>query len=151
MANSNMPSLAALLGLVAVAGYQNRDKISDFVKNISGGGGMAAALPGGLGGALSTGAAASAAGGGGLGGALGGLLNHFQQNGAGDVASSWVGTGTNQPITGDQLSKVLGPDLVGKISASTGLTPDQIVAQLSQVLPQVIDHMTPQGKLPPHA
>lgn len=149
MANNNMPSLAALLGLVAVAGYQNRDKISDFVKGLSGGsgaaavpgvpsaGGLTAALPGGLSG--------------GLGGVLGGLINHFQENGAGDVAGSWVGTGTNQPISGSQLSQVLGPDLVAKISASTGLTPDQIVAQLSQVLPQVVDHMTPQGKLPPHA
>ncbi len=145
MANNNMPSLAALLGLVAVAGYQNRDKISDFVKGLSGGGGGAAALPGG------SAAAASAALPGGIGGLLGGLVSHFQQNGAGDVASSWVGTGSNLPITGDQLSKVLGPDLVSKISASTGLSPHQIVAQLSQVLPQVVDHMTPQGKLPPHA
>ncbi len=133
MAN-NMPSLTALLGLVAVAGYQNRDKISDFVKGLTGGG--AAASP------------AAAAIPGGIGGALGGLLNHFQTNGMGDVAKSWVGTGTNMPIDGAQLSQVLGPDMVAKIAASTGMSPDQILAQLSQVLPQVVDHLTPGGQMP---
>jgi len=156
MANNNMPSLAALLGLVAVAGYQNRDKISDFVKSLSGGSGAAApSLPGAKSGGLGDlgGLTAALPGGlsGGLGGVLGGLVSHFQEKGAGDVAGSWVGTGANQPITGDQLTKVLGPDLVSKISASTGLTPDQIVSQLSAVLPQFVDHLTPQGKLPPHA
>ena len=140
MANSNMPSLAALLGLVAVAGYQNRDKISDFVKGLSGGG-TASAIPASAG-------ASSAALPGGLAGALGGLISHMQSNGGGDVASSWVGTGSNLPITGDQLNKVLGPDLVAKIAASTGMSTDQILAQLSHVLPQVVDHATPQGKLP---
>ena len=130
--NSNLPSLGALLGLVAVAGYQNRDKISDFVKGLSGGGAAspAAAIPGGLT------------------GALGGLVSHLQANGAGSAANSWVGTGNNLPITGAQLSQALGPDLVNKISATTGMTPDQIMAQLSQVLPQVVDHLTPKGQLP---
>ena len=133
--NSNLPSLGALLGLVAVAGYQNRDKISDFVKGLSGGGGASA-----------TPAAAQIPGG--LTGALGGLVSHMQANGAGAAANSWVGTGANLPITGAQLSQALGPDLVNKISASTGMTPDQILAQLSQVLPQVVDHLTPKGQLP---
>jgi uncharacterized protein YidB (DUF937 family) len=130
--NSNLPSLGALLGLVAVAGYQNRDKISDFVKGLSGGGATApaAAIPGGLT------------------GALGGLVSHLQANGAGTAANSWVGTGNNLPISGAQLSQALGPDLVNKISATTGMTPDQILAQLSQVLPQVVDHLTPEGRLP---
>ena len=130
--NSNLPSLGALLGLVAVAGYQNRDKISDFVKGLSGGGAAspAAAIPGGLT------------------GALGGLVSHLQANGAGTAANSWVGTGNNLPISGAQLSQALGPDLVNKISATTGMTPDQIMAQLSQVLPQVVDHLTPKGQLP---
>jgi uncharacterized protein YidB (DUF937 family) len=133
--NSNMPSLGALLGLVAVAGWQNRDKISDFVKGL-GGTGDAPASP------------AAAAIPGGLAGALGGLVSHMQANGAGDIAGSWVGTGANMPINGGQLSQVLGPDLVGKIAASTGLSPDQILAQLSQVLPQVVDVLTPKGQLP---
>lgn len=133
MANSISPSLTALLGLAAVAGYQNRSKISDFVKGLTGGGAAAApaqAIPGGIAGALS------------------GLVAHMQGNGAGNIANSWVGTGANLPITGSQLSQVLGPDLVNKISASTGLSADQLVAQLSAVLPQLVDHMTPQGQLP---
>ena len=133
MAN-NMPALSALLGLVAVAGFQNRDKISDFVKGLTGGGATAnpaaAAIPGGIA------------------GALGGLISHLQANGAGAAAKSWVSTGANLPIDGAQLTQALGPDLVAKISASTGMTPDQILAQLSQVLPQVVDHLTPAGQMP---
>ncbi len=133
MANSNMPSLTALLGLAAVAGYANRDKISDFVKGITGG---------------STAAAPTTQIPGGLSGALGGLVSHMQANGAGDVANSWVGTGTNLPINGSQLTQVLGPDLVNKISSSTGLSPDQLVSQLSAILPQLVDKLTPHGQLP---
>ncbi len=134
--NNNMPSMAALLGLVAVAGWQNRDKISSFVNGLTGGGGAAAPA-----------APASTQIPGGLAGALSGLVNHMKENGAGDIANSWVGTGQNLPVNGAQLSQILGPDLVNKISSTTGLTPDQIVSQLSTVLPQVIDHLTPQGKV----
>ena len=135
MASSISPSLTALLGLAAVAGYQNRDKISEFVKGLTGGGAAAAPsavqqIPGGIA------------------GALGGLVSHMQGNGAGNIANSWVGTGANLPINGLQLSHVLGPDLVNKISAATGLSPDQLVTQLSAVLPQIVDHLTPQGQLP---
>ncbi len=135
MANSISPSLTALLGLAAVAGYQNRSKISDFVKGLTGGGSAAAAAP-------------AQAIPGGIAGALSGLVAHMQGNGAGNIANSWVGTGANLPITGLQLSQILGPDLVNKISASTGLSADQLVAQLSAVLPQLVDHMTPQGQMP---
>ena len=135
MANSISPSLTALLGLAAVAGYQNRAKISDFVKGLTGGGTAAAAAP-------------AQAIPGGLAGALGGLVSHMQGNGAGNIANSWVGTGANLPINGAQLSQVLGPDLVNKISASTGLSPDQLVSQLSAILPQLVDHLTPQGQMP---
>ena len=130
---SNSTALTALLGLAAVAGYENRGKIADFVKGLTGGGAAAVpaqAIPGGLA------------------GALGGLVSHMQGNGAGNIANSWVGTGANLPINGLQLSQVLGPDLVNKISAATGLSPDQLVTQLSAVLPQIVDHLTPQGQLP---
>ena len=133
MASSISPSLTALLGLAAVAGWQNRDKISSFVTGLTGSGAAAApaaAIPGGLA------------------GALGGLVSHMQSNGAGDIANSWVGTGTNLPINGAQLSQVLGPDMVNKISASTGLSPDQLLTQLSAVLPQLVNHLTPNGQLP---
>jgi uncharacterized protein YidB (DUF937 family) len=132
MASKNIPSMAALLGLVAVAGYQNRDKISSFVQGLTGGSATspAAQIPGGVA------------------GALGGLVSHLQANGAGAAANSWVGTGANLPIDGSQLSQALGPDLVSKIAASTGMTPDQILQQLSAVLPQVVDGLTPKGQMP---
>ena len=133
MASSISPSLTALLGLAAVAGYQNRDKISEFVKGLTGGGAAAApaqAIPGGIA------------------GALGGLVSHMQANGAGNVANSWVGSGANLPISGAQLSQVLGPDLMSKTTTSTGMSADQITSQLSAVLPQIVNHLTPNGQLP---
>ena len=131
-----MPSLTALLGLVAVAGYQNRDKISEFVKGLGAGGGA------------TTTAAAPAAIPGGIGGALGGLLEQFKNNGQGDVADSWVGTGQNTPINGGALQQVLGPDIVAMIAKQTGLTPDELLQRLAKTLPQVVDGLTPNGKLP---
>lgn len=136
MANK-MPSLTALLGLVAIAGYQNRDKISEFVKGLGGG-----AAP-------SVTAAAPAAIPGGIGGALGGLLEQFTKNGQGDVAGSWVGAGQNTAINGGQLSQALGPDIVAMLAKQTGLTPEELLARLVQTLPQVVDGLTPNGKIPP--
>ena len=132
---SGKTALTALLGLAAVAGYQNRDKISEFVKGLTGGG--AAAAP-----------SAAQQIPGGIAGALGGLVSHMQANGAGNVANSWVGTGANLPISGAQLSQMLGPDLMSKITASTGLSADQITSQLSAVLPEIVNHLTPNGQLP---
>lgn len=133
---SKMPSLTALLGLVAVAGYQNRDKISEFVKGLGGA-------------AATTTAAAPAAIPGGIGGALGGLLEQFTKNGQGDVAGSWVGTGQNTAINGGQLSQALGPDIVAMIAKQTGLSPEELLGRLAQTLPQVVDGLTPKGKIPP--
>ena len=134
MAN-NMPNLTALLGLVAVAGYQNRDKIADFVKGITGGHATAPAATGGL----STSA---------ITGGLGDLVRQFTQNGQGNVASSWVGSGQNASVDSSQLQQALGPDIVNHITATTGLSADELLKRLSQVLPQAVDHMTPNGKLP---
>jgi uncharacterized protein YidB (DUF937 family) len=134
MANS-MPSLTALLGLVAVAGYQNRDKIGEFVKGLSGGHAPVAAAPAQIPG--------------GIGGALGGLLDQFTKNGHGDVAGSWVGTGQNAAVNGGQLSQALGPDLVAMIAKQTGMSPDDLLARLAQTLPQVVDGLTPNGRIPP--
>ena len=84
---------------------------------------------------------------GGLGG-LGGLLEKFQQNGLGDVAASWVSTGQNQPISPDQLGNVLGKDVLGGLAQQCGMTPGDTAGQLSQMLPQMIDRLTPNGQLP---
>jgi len=126
---AGMPSWGALLGLVAVAGYQNRDKIGEFVKGLSTGTG-AAQVPGGVA------------------GGLGGLVDQMSKGGLGEVAKSWVGTGTNSPISGDQISKMLPPNVVDMLTKQTGLTPDEIMQRLQQVLPQVVDGLTPKGQLP---
>ena len=88
-----------------------------------------------------------AAGAGGMGG-LGDLLSKFQQGGLGDVASSWVGKGENMPISGDQLQSVLGSDMIASIAAQLGMSQGDTAAQLSQLLPEVVDRVTPQGQVP---
>jgi uncharacterized protein YidB (DUF937 family) len=100
-------------------------------------------LPGGLGGLLAGGAA-----GGALSSGLDDLLKQFQQSGHGDVAKSWVGTGPNQEISPSALSKVLTPDQIEMITRITGMPQDELMKTLSQQLPEIINHMTPQGRLP---
>lgn len=87
-------------------------------------------------------------GGVGTGGGLGDLMAKFQQGGLGDVMSSWIGSGQNMPISGDQLSNVLGPDMLGKIASQLGISHGEAAGQLSQVLPQVVDKLTPNGQVP---
>ena len=84
---------------------------------------------------------------GGLGG-LGGLLQKFEQAGLGHVASSWVGTGANQPVTPDQLNGVLGDGVVANLARQLGLNSQDVLGQLSHMLPQVVDKLTPQGQVP---
>ena len=81
-------------------------------------------------------------------GGLGGLFKQFQQNGFGDVVNSWIGTGPNDSLAPDQISKALGPQVVEKLSQRTGLSTDQITQILSQVLPGMVNQLTPQGRLP---
>jgi len=85
---------------------------------------------------------------GGLFGGLSGLLQSFQEGGHGDVINSWIGPGQNQPIGPDQLHQALGPDAVNNLSRLTGLPADQLVSELSRVLPGVVDKLTPQGRMP---
>jgi uncharacterized protein YidB (DUF937 family) len=84
---------------------------------------------------------------GGLGG-LGGLINAFQRNGMGDHMQSWIGTGQNMPISPDQLQQVLGQDTLGQISQQLGLSPQASASGLSELLPQLIDRLTPHGQAP---
>jgi uncharacterized protein YidB (DUF937 family) len=79
---------------------------------------------------------------------LGGLLEQFQRGGLGDVASSWVSTGQNMPISADQLTNVLGSDVIGQLARSAGMDQGAAAGQLSQILPQLIDGLTPNGQLP---
>jgi len=84
---------------------------------------------------------------GGLGG-LGGLLGKFNQAGLGDVASSWVGTGANLPVSADQVGQVLGSDTIGALASQLGLSHGDTSSQLSALLPGLIDGLTPHGAVP---
>jgi len=81
-------------------------------------------------------------------GGLGGLLKQFQQSGFGDAINSWINTGPNKPVAPGQISGALGPDIIDSLSQRTGLSKDQILQILSQVLPNTVDQLTPQGRLP---
>lgn len=88
------------------------------------------------------------AGAGGLLGGLGGLLEKLQQGGHGSVANSWVGAGENKPVTPGQLGSSLGPDIIKMLAERSGLSEEELTKQLSQVLPGVVDKLTPNGRLP---
>ena len=79
---------------------------------------------------------------------LGGLLNQFQQNGLGDVMKSWISPGQNQPVSPNQLSSALGPQIIQILAQKTGLSEQEITSHLSQILPNVVDKLTPNGRLP---
>jgi uncharacterized protein YidB (DUF937 family) len=87
-------------------------------------------------------------GGGGLLGGLGGLLDKLQKGGLGDVANSWVGSGQNKPVSPSQLGPALGPDIIKTLAQRSGLSEEEITSRLSQILPGVVDKLTPQGRLP---
>ena len=142
------PSMVALLGLLAVAGYKNRDKIKEMLGSQQGGPGInprpgQQARPGGLGGLLG-----GLGGGGLLSGGIGELIERFKQNGQGQVADSWVGTGPNQPLASDQLEKAIGTDVLDSLSQHTGLSRDELLSRLTRELPDAVNEFTPQGRLP---
>src|ERR1700740_2097201 len=87
-------------------------------------------------------------GAGGVLGGLGGLLNKLQQGGLGDVAKSWVGTGQNQPVSPGQLGSALGPSIIQMLAHESGMSEEEITKQISQVLPGLVDKLTPAGRLP---
>lgn len=81
-------------------------------------------------------------------GGLGGLLQQFQAAGMHDQVNSWVGTGANMPLNGQQIGNVLGDDVVEKMAEHTGLPREEVLGQISQSLPQLVDGMTPGGQMP---
>jgi uncharacterized protein YidB (DUF937 family) len=85
---------------------------------------------------------------GGLLSGLGGLLDKLQQGGLSNATNSWVGTGQNQPVSSNQLSSALGPDVIKNLAQQSGLSEDDLGKQLSQVLPGLVDKLTPNGRLP---
>jgi uncharacterized protein YidB (DUF937 family) len=81
-------------------------------------------------------------------GGLGGLLEKFREGGFEDVIKSWIGTGANKPIAPNQLHQALGPETVDDLMRETGMPREDLLLQLSRLLPDVIDKLTPDGKLP---
>jgi uncharacterized protein YidB (DUF937 family) len=107
------------------------------------GGGMSDVLKGGLGGLLAGGAAGSI-----LSGGLGDLMKQLQEGGQSDAANSWVGKGQNKPISPGDLASALGADQIDAIASQSGISRNDLLQGLSQYLPDVIDHLTPDGRLP---
>ena len=81
-------------------------------------------------------------------GGLQGVVNEFEKNGLGATISSWVGTGPNQPISPGDLRRTLGPDLLEQLAAKTGISVQELTEKLAHVLPQAVDKMTPDGRIP---
>lgn len=154
--SNNSPSLLALLGLVAVAGYQNREAIGRMLGHATSAAGDvppaqggAAAVPAGPVG--SVGSDPSASLGTTLGTGLRDLLNHFQGTAApavNDSVQSWVGPGQNQPIAAPDLRAALGPDVVATLAQRAGISEDELLQRLTAALPQTVDQMTPDGRAP---
>ncbi len=160
--SQGFPSMTALLGLLAIAGYQNRDKLAEMLGGNQTSPGRADLGMGSQGGMASQGATSGGAGGlggllggiggGGIGGLLGGGLNelvqNFRQNGHGDVAESWVGTGPNKEVAPHQLERAIGPDVLQHLAQQTGLSRDELLQRLSRELPNAVDKYTPDGRIP---
>lgn len=155
MSSRGLPSMTALLGLLAIAGYQNRDKIAEMLRGgqqpgapgqspgqQTGGSGSLGGLLGSLGGLGGNDA------GGLLSGGLGELVDRFRQNGQGEVADSWVGTGQNKELAPQHLEQAIGPDVLDALTRQTGLSREEILARLSRDLPHAVDQYTPDGRLP---
>ena len=165
--------MIALLGMLAVAGYQHRDKLGQMLGQATGGAtnrddlqGRGGNFANGLGNGVGTGNSGGLGGlGGGLGGMLGGLLgggsaggllsgglgeivDRFSQNGQGEKARSWVDSGPNADVAPNDLESVLGEDSINALQQQTGLSRSELLQRLSTVLPEAVDKMTPHGRIP---
>ena len=164
----------ALLGLLAYGAYKNRDKISDVLSGLGERAGLqdgSTRGEAGLGSGSSFGGGAGNFGGGsgGLGGALGGLLGSagnalppgsvlrqgldnllesFSQSGNADTARSWVDTGPNREAEPQQIEAAVGRDTVDELARQTGLSRDELLSRLRTALPEMVDRLTPDGRLP---
>jgi len=145
-----MPSLTALLGLLAIAGYQNRDKLAEMLGGTGSADRSGEQRQPGLGGLLGnlTGALGGAGAGGLLNSGLGELLDRFKQNGQGEAAESWINDGPNKEVSPPQLKQAIGQDVLAALEQQTGLSQEEILARLSRELPAAVDKYTPGGRLP---
>jgi uncharacterized protein YidB (DUF937 family) len=146
------PSMTALLALLAIAGYQNRDKIAEWVSAAqrkagdlaqSPEGGATSGLPGKLSGLL-----AGTSVGDMLSNGLRDLVDSFKHAGHGEVADSWVARGPNKQIAPSHLERIISPDALEAVAQQTGLSREEILSRLSKNLPEAVDKYTPDGRLP---
>jgi uncharacterized protein YidB (DUF937 family) len=144
------PSMTALLGLLAIAGYQNRDKIAEFLRGAQPdhsqrpqSGSAGGAIPGNLRGMLEGSSIGDL-----LSGGLRDLVDAFKQKGQGEVADSWVSRGPNKQIAPHELEQTIGPDVLETLSRHTGLSREEILSRLSKTLPDAVDRYTPEGRVP---
>ncbi|GJE76397.1 YidB family protein [Methylorubrum suomiense] len=156
------PSMTALLGLLAVAGYQNRDKIAEWLGSQTKGAPHApdvhrspttvpstttvsdrpSSLDGLLGGLGSGGVGGLIAGG------LSELVDHFTRSGHGETAKSWIDHGDNRAMDETQLERAIGSETLDHLTQQTGLSRAALLARLSRELPSAIDRYSPDGRLP---
>jgi len=161
-----LPSMTALLGLLAVAGYQNRDKIAEWLGSsgqapaAGGTSGARPAQPGAQAGGSPGGGLAGvleqlgsnlrgATPGGILSGGLGELIDRFRQSGQAETTDSWVRHGPNRPVAPAELERAIGPDTLNTLTQQTGLSRQELLDRLSRELPDAVDKYTPDGRLPP--
>jgi len=144
------PITLGLLGLLAYRTFQGKGRLADMlgqsqepaVGNRAPGSQGQDNQAGFLGGLLGGGAGSILSGG------LGDLLKSFQQNGQGDKAETWVAKGANAPISQPDLAQALGPDKIAWLMRETGMSREELLEGLSRELPEAVDELTPQGRLP---
>ena len=153
MSNKSTPSLLALLGLVAVAGYQNRSRIGEMLddarqsthpagNDVSAGQNRSGFLSE-IGQTLQSSFAGS-----GIAAALSDLVTHFKAAGQGAAADSWVSAEANHPVNVDELEAALGSETLADLANKTGLSHQELLLRLNTALPGVVDRLTPNGRLP---
>ena len=81
-------------------------------------------------------------------GGIQGLLQAFQQQGMGEAAQSWIGTGQNQQVSPDQVNQALGPDQVKQVAQQAGVSHEEASSGIASLLPQIVDKLTPNGQVP---
>jgi uncharacterized protein YidB (DUF937 family) len=135
-----------LLGLLAVAGYQNRDKLGELLKGVMNPGGAPGATgdtTGALKDIIDSGDPLKT-----IQGGLTDVIDRFRNVGQSAAADSWVSKGPNEPITPNHTESALGPELIDMLTQRTGLSREELLSRLSKVLPEAVDKLTPDGRLP---
>jgi uncharacterized protein YidB (DUF937 family) len=134
------PIMLGLVGLLAYRTVKGKGKLAEMLGTNQAGSDVGSTpAGGGLGGVL---------GGGSLGAGLKDLLDRFRQSGQDDKVQSWVSTGTNKPIAPNELEQALGEERIQWLMEQTGMPRDQLLNGLSGELPQAIDKLTPDGRIP---